>query len=253
MEPKAHVSDAILDRFRHATSATAYSSVYRLKPPSEEWFATASWQRCLMHDVWPQTPGKRLVARARTLRFLPPRPDLLEITRRGADSPEYRAMGRCGPGDVLVVEAHSADPYACILGNMKTRQLWHNQAAGVVTDGAMRDLDLVAEYGLAVFARQRSPAGNLPFLEAYEENEPVNCGGVLVMPGDVIVADDDGVVVVPCQHAEAVIDWIEEQDRAEAFVLKLIDEERVPPGKYYPISEETKRRYREWRRQHPDE
>jgi 5-oxopent-3-ene-1,2,5-tricarboxylate decarboxylase / 2-hydroxyhepta-2,4-diene-1,7-dioate isomerase len=200
-----------------------------------------------MQGVWPLTPGRRVVGRARTLRFVPPRPDLLEITRRLDDSPEYRAMGRCGPGDVLVVEAHSPDDYACILGNMKTRQLMHNGAAGIVTDAAMRDVDLVAEYGLGIFAKQRSPAGNLPFIEAYEEGEPINCGGVLVMPGDVIVADDDGVVVVPCQHAEQVIDWIEEQEEAEQFVIRLIDEERVPPGKYYPITEQTKARFRKWK------
>lgn len=246
MQPKVQVTEAILERFRKQTSATAYSAVYRLPSSgSGQWFATIGWQRCLMHGVQPLTSGKRLVGRARTLRFLPPRPDLLEITRRGADSPEYRAMGECGKGDVLVVEAHSTDPYACILGNMKTRQLWHNKAGGIVTDGAIRDLDLIAnDYGLAVFARQRSPMGNLPFIEAYESGEPVNVGGVLVMPGDVIVADDDGVVVVPCQHAEAVIDWIEEQEGAEEFVQKLIDKEKAPPGKYYPISEETKERYR---------
>ncbi len=246
MDPKVQVPDAVLERFRKITAATAYSGVWRLRPSeSAEWFASATWQRCLMHDVWPQTPGRRIVGRARTLRYLPPRPDLLEITRQGADSAEYRAMGRCGPGDVLVIEAHSADPYACAMGNMKTRQLWHNQAEGIVSDAAIRDLDLVAEYGLGVFAKQRSPAGNLPFIEGYEENEPINCGGVLVMPGDVIIADDDGVVVVPAQHAEKVIDWIEEQEAAEAWVTQLIDEERVPPGKYYPISEETKQRFRE--------
>ncbi len=162
-------------------------------------------------------------------------------------------MGRCGPGDVLVVEAHSPDPYAAILGNMKTRQLWHNKAEGIVTDAAMRDLDLVAKYGLAVFARQRTPAGNLPYIEAYEENEPINCGGVLVMPGDVIVADDDGVVVAPAQHAEEIIDWIEEQEESEEFVIRLIDEERVPPGKYYPISTETKERFRQWKREQETE
>ena len=88
---------------------------------------------------------------------------------------------------------------------MKTRQVWHKNAEGTVTDGAMRDLEMVAGYGLAIFARQRSPVGNLPYVEAYEENEPVNCGGVLVMPGAVIVADDDGVVVVPARHTEEVV------------------------------------------------
>jgi regulator of RNase E activity RraA len=244
-----HVPDSVLGRIRKFTSATAYSAVWRLRPPAgkQEWFASADYKLCLMRGVWAMTPGKRLVGRARTLRFVPARPDLLALTRRGADSPVYRALGMCGPGDVLVVEAHAADPYSCVLGNMKTRQLWHRKAEGLVTDGAIRDLDLVAGYGLKVFAKQRSPAGNLPYLEAYEEGGIVNVGGVLVMPGDVIVADDDGVVVVPADRAEEVAAWIEEQEGAEEFAARLIDEERVPPGKYYPVSEETKRRHREWK------
>jgi regulator of RNase E activity RraA len=250
MEPSAHISDQVLERYRRITSATAYSGVWRLAPPGgQEWFASANYQLCLMRGVFPQTKGKRLVGRARTLRFVPSRPDLLKITRRGGDSPEYRAMARCGPGDVLVVEAHTFDDYACILGNMKTRMLWHKKAEGLVTDGAIRDLQMIADdYGLSVFAANRSPAGNLPFLEAYEENEPVNVGGALVMPGDVIVADDDGVVVVPSSRAEEVIGWIEEQEEAEQWVIDLIDREQVPPGVYYPISEETKKRFREWKK-----
>lgn len=250
MEPAVQISDEILDRYRRITSATAYSGVWRLAPPNgQEWFASANYQLCLMRGVFPQTAGKTMVGRARTLRFVPSRPDLLKITRRGGDSPEYRAMARCGPGDILVVEAHTFDEYSCILGNMKTRMLWHKKAEGLVTDGAIRDLQMISdEYGLSVFAANRSPAGNLPFLEAYEDNEPVNVGGVLVMPGDVIVADDDGVVVVPSSRAEEVIDWIEEQEEAEQWVIDLIDKEQVPPGVYYPISEETKERFREWKR-----
>ena len=251
MEPEVRITDELLERFRRVTSATAYSGVWRLAPPGgQEWFASANYQLCLMRGVKAFTPGRRLVGRARTLRFVPARPDLLRITRRGAESPEYRAMALCGPGDVLVVEAHTFDEYACILGNMKTRMLWHRKAEGIVTDGAIRDLDMIArDYGLSVFAGNRSPAGNLPFLEAYEESEPVNVGGVLVMPGDVIVADDDGVVVVPSGRAEEVIDWIEEQEEAEEWVQRLIDEEQVPPGKYYPISAETKERFRRWKRE----
>jgi regulator of RNase E activity RraA len=201
-----------------------------------------------MRGIKAFTPGRKLVGRAQTLRYVPARPDLLRETRRGADSPEYRAMAKCGPNDVLVIEAHTFDDYSCTVGNMKTRQLWHNEAQGLVTDGAIRDLELISDkYDLAVFAKNRSPAGNLPYLESFEEGRPINVGSVLVMPGDVIVADDDGVVVVPADRAEEVIDWIEEQDEAEEFVIRLIDEERVSPGKYYPISRETKELFREWK------
>jgi regulator of RNase E activity RraA len=106
---------------------------------------------------------------------------------------------------------------------------------------------ILDDYDLAVFAKNRSPAGNLPFLESFEDGGAINVGGVLVMPGDVIVADDDGVIVVPSDRAEEVIDWIEEQEEAEEYVIGLIDEERVPPGTYYPISEEIKDRFRKWK------
>ncbi len=244
-----HVSDEIIDRFRNVSSATAYSAVWRLPPPDgQEWFASANYQLCLMRGVKAFTPGKKLVGRAQTLRYLPARPDLLEETRKGADSPEYRAMAKCGPNDLLVIEAHTFDQYSCTMGNMKTRQLWHKKAEGLVTDGAIRDLQMITdEYDLAVFAKNRSPAGNLPFLESFEEGRLVNVGGVLVMPGDVVVADDDGVVVVPAARALEVIDWIDEQEEAEQFVIGLIDDEQVPPGKYYPISAETKERFRKSR------
>ena len=243
------VSNDVLNRFRKVSSATTYSGVWRLTPPAgQEWFASVNYQLCLMRGIKAFTAGRKLVGRAQTLRYVPARPDLLRETRRGADSPEYRAMAKCGPNDVLVVEAHTFDDYSCTMGNMKTRQLWHNEAQGLVTDGAIRDLELISDkYDLAVFAKKRSPAGNLPYLESFEEGHPINVGGVLVMPGDVIVADDDGVVVVPADRAEEVIDWIEEQEEAEEFVIGLIDEEKVPPGRYYPISKETKERFREWK------
>ncbi|MCH8817806.1 MAG: hypothetical protein IIC92_08770 [Chloroflexi bacterium] len=101
-----------------------------------------------------------------------------------------------------------------------------------------------------MFAGHRSPAGNLLRIEVYEANGAINCGGALVFPGDVMVEDDDGAVIAPSQLAEGVIDRIEDQDRAEVFAIGLFDEEKAPPGRYYPISEETKERYRRWAAEH---
>ena len=81
-------------------------------------------------------------------------------------------------------------------------------------------------------------------IDPYEANVTIQCGGVAVRPGDLIVADDDGVVVVPAAVVEEVIDWVEEHEAVEEYVKGLIASEGVAPGKYYPITGETIARWR---------
>lgn len=182
------VGQDILERFKKMPGATAYSAVRAL----------TGNDLCFMQGIRAMTPGKRLAARARTLRFLPMREDLRRQSKVGQQSPEYRAMGRCGPGDVLVADIFGC-PYAAVAGDVKLLQLKLNRADGVVSDGAIRDLDVLENegYGLAVFARERTPMGGAPWADPADENLDIQCGGVLVRPGDVIVGDDDGIVVVP--------------------------------------------------------
>ena len=233
--PDKEVPQELLERYRKVAVATVFGGV-RLK----------GYEPCFMREVRPFTPGARLVGRARTLRFVPPRPDIIEETQRGEESPEYRAMGACGPGDVLVCDAIRRK-YGGIGGDVKLLQLKMVGAEGVVTDGAIRDLELVKEYGLTVFAGERTPAAGAGEVHPYEENVTIQCGGVAVRPGDLIVADDDGVVVVAKRIAAEVIEWAEEHDQIEEYVKGLIQEEGVAPGKYYPITEETVRLFRESR------
>ncbi len=190
---------------------------------------------------------ERLAARARTLRFLPPRPDLIAEVRKGEDSPEYRAMARCGPGDVLVCDL-MGETRACVFGDVKALQLKMNNADGIVTDGGMRDLDVMAaeRYDLIVYARSRTPYASEPWAEPAEENVQIQCGGVLVRPGDVLVGDGDGVVVVPSWFAEECVVIVEEHEAVEAYVKERIVRDQVPPGRYYPPSPEM---YEEFRRQ----
>ncbi|MDP6824303.1 MAG: ribonuclease activity regulator RraA [Dehalococcoidia bacterium] len=198
-----------------------------------------------MKNVQPLTRGKKIAGRARTLSFLPPRPDMLATLRRGENSPEFEAMESCGPGDVLVVDANRMSQLG-ILGNMKTRRLWARGGVGLVTDGSVRDVDKIRdEYGLGVFGAGRSAITGLPGSPWHEANVPISCDGVLVIPGDVVVADDDGVVIVPQQLAAQVIEWIEEHEKVEEFIAGLVDEEQCSPGRFYPPSEDLKRRYRE--------
>lgn len=230
--PPIEVTQAILDRFTKVSTATVWSAVRNHGAPL-----------CFMEEVYPMTPGRRLAARARTLRCLPPRPDLHKEVVIGENSPEYRAMALCGPGDVLVVDSFGK-PYSTVLGDVKLLQLKMQGAAGFVSDGAIRDLEVVQDYGLAIFAARRTPTAR-EYGEAVEENVDIQCAGVLVRPGDVIVGDDNGVVVVPAYMAEEVVTWAEEHERGEEHVKERVLAEGVRPGKYYPPSDALKAELRE--------
>lgn len=181
-------------------------------------------------------PGQKLVGRAVTLRFLPNRPDLLEETRRGPDSPEYRAMDMCGPGDVLVVDGMGL-PWASIGGEIKFHRLKQRCAEGIVTDAAIREATVVRKYGLKLYAQNSTAKqGTTDFLP-YGVNEYIHCGGVLVRPRDYVVGDDDGVVVVPHHIAREIVAEAAEHRRLEEFILDRLDRENVSPGHYYPIGD----------------
>ncbi len=216
---------ATLDALRALSVATLVDALNR-----------KGYRTCYMQGVRSLFPGEKLAGRAITLRFLPARPDLLEETRRGPDSPEYRAMDMCGPGYVLVVDGMGL-PYASIGGEIKFHLLKQRRAEGIVTDAAVREAALVHEYGLKLFAQNSTAKqGTLDFLP-YGVNEYVHCGGVLVRPGDYVVGEDDGVVVVPHHIVGDVIREAHEHRRLEQFILRRIEEENVSPGHYYPIGD----------------
>ena len=228
----AEITQEIIERYKKVTAATVYSGLVRL-----------GYDPCFMREVKAFTPGKTIVGRTRTLRFIPPRRDIMAEVHNGADSPEYEAMGSCEPGDILVCDG-MGKKYAAIGGDVKLLQLKMRGAAGMVTDASIRDLDIVAkDYGIAIFAGDRTPMGGAGEIDPFEANGTIQCGGVAVRPGDLIVGDDDGVVVVPPVVAEEVIDWVEEHEAVEEYVKGLIETENVAPGTYYPITEATVKEY----------
>ena len=179
---QVEVPQGILERFKKVATANVWDI---LLGHSGVYFS-------YIENVHLRTPGERLAARARTLRYLPPRPDLLAQVQAGADGPEYRAMARCGPGDVLVCDV-MGDSRPCVFGDVKALQLRMNNADGIVTDGSIRDLGVMVqeEFGLIIYARDRTPRGGVPYAVPAQENVDVQCGGALVRPGDVLVGDDD--------------------------------------------------------------
>lgn len=238
---EGEVSDEILQRYYHADLATLWTAVHhRINGP------------VLMAGVRSFQPGVRLVGRARTLRYMPMRRNIGTATAatvastldvRQADTPEYAAMGRCGPGDVLVCDFRGVTGSGNI-GDVKAYLLKQRRAEGIVMDGSIRDVKTVQSYGLRIFATDHTPLAVMGTIDQYDENVPVACGGVLVNPGDLIVGDDDGVLVVPKELAVEIIDYAQEYDALEDYIKELADRENVPPGTYYPPSEEFRARYR---------
>ncbi len=233
MKP-VHVPDEVLEGFKKLPTATVYGAV--------RFFGSLL---CVCEGLQNFTPGKKMAARAKTLRFLPHRADLKADTPSGEGAPEYVAMGECGPGDVLVADLQGR-VQDVVGGDVKLLQLAMNKADGVVVDGAIRDLDVLRDenYGLIVYATARSLHGG-PTVAPAEEDMQIQCGGALVRPGDVMVGDDDGVIVVPSWMATEVLERATEHEEVENFVKEKIKAENVAPGKYYPPQPES---FEEWRR-----
>ena len=229
------VPQALLERYKRVAIPTV-----------EDVLRSKGYVNIFMEGVRPLTPGKRLAARARTLRYVPSRPDFRKVVSRGEESPPYQAMALCGLGDALVVDALRF-PDIGVVGDVMLLQLQMGNAEGIVTDGGIRDLATVATYGLAVFAGGRSHEGGTPHILPCDFDLPIQCGGVLVCPGDVVAGDDDGVLVVPAELADEVIGEAEEREEMEEFVKELIQQEGCAPGRYYPITEQVARLFRESR------
>ena len=190
--------------------------------------------------VHPLVPGRPMVGTARTLRFVPFRPDLFQ-QHGGGYNAQKRAFDSVGPGEVLVVDARR-DPTAGTLGDILALRATVRGAAGIVTDGAARDAEAVAAIGLPVYTAARHPAVLGRRHVPWETDVTIACGGTTVQPGDVIVGDDDGAIVIPRKLVTDVLADAERQEREEAWIAERVREGAAVDG-LYPLSGEWRTRY----------
>ncbi len=189
------------------------------------------------------TPGTKLVGRARTLRYLPYRKDLF-AARGGGYNAQKRAIDSVGPGEVLVMDARGVDD-AGTIGDILALRAQLRGAAGVITDGCARDYALVADLDLPVWAAGPHPAvlgrRHIP----WETDVDVACGGALVQVGDVIVADDDGPIVIPPDLVVEVLEAAERQESEEEFIVEMVRAGESVDG-LYPLGPTWRPRYEAW-------
>ncbi|WP_413797131.1 fumarylacetoacetate hydrolase family protein [Streptomyces iranensis] len=189
--------------------------------------------------------SKAMVGVAHTLRYLPLREDLFKRYGTGMNA-QKRAIEELRPGHVLVMDARR-DPTAGTLGDILALRARQRGAAGVVTDGAVRDSAAISGLGLSVYAAGGHPSVLGRRHVPWDTGVPIACGGALVQPGDLIVGDADGVVVVPPDIAEGLIADSQEQERQERFITEQVTADHDIDG-LYPLGPAWQEEYENWRK-----
>jgi 5-oxopent-3-ene-1,2,5-tricarboxylate decarboxylase/2-hydroxyhepta-2,4-diene-1,7-dioate isomerase len=190
--------------------------------------------------VRPLDPTSRLVGVARTLRFVPHRDDLF-TTHGGGYNAQKRAFDTVGEGEVLVIEARG-ETGSGTLGDILALRAHARGAAGIVTDGGVRDRDAVAAVGIPVYSAGAHPAVLGRKHVPWDADLTIACGGATVQPGDVIVADADGVLVIPRALVGQVAEGAVAQEREDAWIARRVAEGEPIEG-LFPLGPDARTRF----------
>jgi len=224
----------------------------KLKTVSTATLCTALFKRGLrnqfIQDVHPLNPnGAPMVGEAFTLRYIPAREDLnpLSVFQDRAH-PQRKAVEECPPGAVFVIDSRK-DARAASAGSILVSRLMKRGVAGVVTDGGFRDSPEIAGLAIPAYHHRPSAPTNLTLHQALDINVPIGCGDVAVWPGDVVVGDGEGVVVIPAHLADEIAAEAVEMTAFEDFVAEEVMKGRSILGLYPPTEEQSRLDFAAWR------
>ena len=230
------------------------SARQRLAGVSTATLCTALFKRGLrnqfVQDVRPLDPGRpNMVGPAYTLRTIPAREDLNTLAVfQDPEHPQRKAVEECPPGAVLVIDSRK-DARAASAGAILVSRLAQRGVAGVVTDGGFRDSPEIARLAIAAYHRRPSAPTNLTLHQAIDIGLPIACGDVAVFPGDMVVGDGEGVVVIPAHLVEEIADEAVEMTAFEDFVAEEVARGRSIRGLYPPTAEQSRTDFAAWRGQ----
>lgn len=199
----------------------------------------------------PLKSGTRMVGAARTMRYVPMREDIDTLDSLGDPSNVQRTLIEdIHPGEVLVIDGMQRTD-AGSLGSILALRLQMRGAAGVVTDGAFRDTPGIRNLAIPAFARTQNANTNITIYHPADSDRPIGCGGVYVEPGDAVLGDDEGVVVIPAALVTQVAADAFEQELRESYIIERVKGGMALPG-LYPMSDETRAAYLEWTDTEPE-
>jgi len=202
-----------------------------------------------IQNVRPIAPkGRNMVGPAFTLRYIPAREDLNPITVfQNPEHPQRAAIEQCPEGHVMVIDSRQ-DARAASAGDILVRRLMKRGGAGIVTDGGFRDSPTIGTLEIPAYQQRPSSPTNLTLHQAIDFNLPIGCGGVPIFPGDIVVGDDEGVVVIPAGIADEIAGEAHEMTVFEDFVAEKVMEGRSIIGLYPPTHEQTQTDFAAWRK-----
>lgn len=228
----------LLAKFADISAATACAKLHHM-----------GISRTYVAGPTPFRPGQKVVGSALTLQFMPQREDIASglaqeyVERHTA---LWAVLDSAQPGDVLVVDARGATHTGC-LGEMLIRYFATRGGAGIVVDGRIRDTPKLGDLDLPIWTRGATPHyASQSELFPWAYDVPVAVGGVLALPGDIVVADDDGAVIVPRSKADELIEKAQSHEDWEVF-SRLRIAEGGALSKYYPLDDEASGEYQQWR------
>ena len=227
----------------------------QLKKVSTATLTTVLFKRGLrntyIQGIGPLNPdAPPMVGEAYTLRYIPAREDIdvIEVFK-DPSHPQRKAVEAIPPGHVLVMDCRG-DASVASAGSILVTRMMVRGAAGVVSDGGLRDSPEIAQLPFPTYCAGPSAPTNLIKHHAVDLNVPIGCGGVPVFPGDIVVGDGEGVVVIPANIADDVAREAADQDVFETFVSEKVRAGASIVG-LYPPNEATQKEYAQWRAKQP--
>lgn len=239
MSAAISIGQDTLDRLKACSTATLTTQLFR-----------RNFRQQFLVGLRPLNPAAGSFAgEAFTLRFIPSREDkdwdLGDLHKRGADNVQWEAVEAVGAGQVLVIDSRG-DTRAASAGNMLMTRMMRKGVAAAITDGAFRDGTEIGKMAFPAYCAANTASTRPAFHRAADMQLPIGCAGVAVYPGDIVVGDSDGVVVIPREIAEELSHAAFEQEQREAFLFTRIDA-GAPLWGTYPPNEATLADYAAWR------
>ena len=231
------LSDATREKLKSVSTATVATCLFKKGLKNQ-----------FVQSVSPLKKGKpTMVGEAYTLRYIPAREDLNPIqVFKDPKHLQRVAVEECPEGAVLVIDSRK-DARAASAGSILATRLMVRGVAGLVTDGGFRDSAEIADLDLPSYHNRPSAPTNLTLHQAIAINEPIACGDVAIFPGDIIIGDDDGVMVIPSNIAEEVADECIQMTLFEEFVMENVENGKTIIG-LYPLTNDTiKSEFENWK------